>query len=155
MLATWGISLLLIQTVRLIFGAQNVTVANPSWLSGGVEILPQVVLTYSRLAVIAFSVVVMLFVWVLMQKTRLGLEVRAVTQNRAMAAAMGISTRRVDMWTSASAPALPAWAASRSRSSATWVRSLAKATSSTPSWSWCWAASVSWPARLPAWAWAS
>jgi urea transport system permease protein len=99
LLATWGISLLLIQTVRLIFGAQNVTVANPSWLSGGVEILPQVVLTYSRLAVIAFSVVVMLFVWVLMQKTRLGLEVRAVTQNRAMAAAMGISTRRVDMWT--------------------------------------------------------
>lgn len=99
LLATWGISLLLIQTIRLIFGAQNVTVANPSWLSGGVEILPQVVLTYSRLAVIAFSVVVMLFVWALMQKTRLGLEVRAVTQNRAMAAAMGISTRRVDMWT--------------------------------------------------------
>ncbi|HYQ42285.1 MAG TPA: urea ABC transporter permease subunit UrtB [Polyangiaceae bacterium] len=99
LLATWGISLLLIQTVRVIFGAQNVTVANPSWLSGGVEILPQVVLTYSRLAVIAFSVVVMLFVWALMQKTRLGLEVRAVTQNRAMAAAMGISTRRVDMWT--------------------------------------------------------
>jgi urea transport system permease protein len=99
LLATWGISLLLIQTVRLVFGAQNVTVANPSWLSGGVEILPQVVLTYSRLAVIAFSIVVMLFVWALMQKTRLGLEVRAVTQNRAMAAAMGISTRRVDMWT--------------------------------------------------------
>jgi len=99
LLATWGISLLLIQTVRLIFGAQNVTVANPGWLSGGVEILPQVVLTYSRLAVIAFSVVVMLFVWFLMNKTRLGLEVRAVTQNRAMAAAMGISTRRVDMWT--------------------------------------------------------
>ncbi len=99
LLATWGISLLLIQTVRLIFGAQNVTVANPTWLSGGVEILPQVVLTYSRLTVIAFSIVVMLFVWALMQKTRLGLEVRAVTQNRAMAAAMGISTRRVDMWT--------------------------------------------------------
>jgi len=99
LLATWGISLLLIQTVRLIFGAQNVTVANPSWLSGGVEILPEVVLTYSRLAVIAFSIVVMLFVWILMQKTRLGLEVRAVTQNREMAAAMGISTRRVDMWT--------------------------------------------------------
>jgi urea transport system permease protein len=99
LLATWGISLLLIQTVRLIFGAQNVTVANPQFLSGGVEILPQVVLTYSRLTVIGFSIVVMLFVWALMQKTRLGLEVRAVTQNRAMAAAMGISTRRVDMWT--------------------------------------------------------
>ena len=99
LLATWGISLLLIQTVRLIFGAQNVAVANPTWLSGGVEILPDVVLTYSRLVVIAFSIVVMLFVWALMQKTRLGLEVRAVTQNREMAAAMGISTRRVDMWT--------------------------------------------------------
>ncbi|HEX3774080.1 MAG TPA: urea ABC transporter permease subunit UrtB [Polyangiaceae bacterium] len=99
LLATWGISLLLIQTVRLIFGAQNVTVANPTWLSGGVEILPDVVLTYSRLVVIAFSIVVVLFVWALMQKTRLGLEVRAVTQNREMAAAMGISTRRVDMWT--------------------------------------------------------
>ena len=99
LLATWGISLLLIQTVRLIFGAQNVTVAKPSWLSGGVEILPQVVLTYSRLAVIGFSVVVVLFVWALMQKTRLGLEVRAVTQNRNMAAAMGISTSRVDIWT--------------------------------------------------------
>lgn len=99
LLATWGISLLLIQTVRLMFGAQNVTVANPEWLSGGVEILPQVVLTYSRLTVIAFSIVVMLFVWMLMNKTRLGLEVRAVTQNREMAAAMGISTRRVDMWT--------------------------------------------------------
>src|SRR6187431_1184335 len=61
LLATWGISLMLIQTVRLVFGAQNVTVANPSWLSGGVEILPQVVLTYSRLAVIGFSVVVVLF----------------------------------------------------------------------------------------------
>lgn len=99
LLATWGISLLLIQTVRLIFGAQNVTVANPTWLSGGIEVLPDVVLTYSRLAVIAFSIVVMLFVWALMQKTELGLEVRAVTQNREMAAAMGISTRRVDMWT--------------------------------------------------------
>jgi len=99
LLATWGISLLLIQTVRLIFGAQNVTVANPSFLSGGIEVLPEVVLTYSRLAVIAFSIVVMLFVWTLMQKTKLGLEVRAVTQNREMAASMGISTRRVDMWT--------------------------------------------------------
>ncbi|HEY6558379.1 MAG TPA: urea ABC transporter permease subunit UrtB [Polyangiaceae bacterium] len=99
LLATWGISLLLIQTVRLLYGAQNVTVANPSWLSGGFELLPNVVITYSRLAVIAFSVVVVTFVWFLMQKTSLGLQVRAVTQNRSMAAAVGIATRRVDMVT--------------------------------------------------------
>jgi urea transport system permease protein len=64
-----------------------------------VEVTAGIVLTYSRLAVIGFSIVVMLFVWLLMQKTALGLEVRAVTQNREMAASMGISTRWVDMWT--------------------------------------------------------
>src|SRR4029078_4307213 len=99
LLATWGISLGLIQTVRLIFGAQNVTVANPSWLSGGFELLPNVVLTYSRLAVIAFSAIVRGCLWLLLQKTSLGLQVRAVTQNRQMAAAMGIATRQVDMLT--------------------------------------------------------
>jgi urea transport system permease protein len=99
LLATWGISLLLIQTVRLLYGAQNVTVANPAWLSGGFELLPNVVITYSRLVVIAFSIVVVSFVWFLMQKTSLGLQVRAVTQNRSMAAAVGIATRRVDMLT--------------------------------------------------------
>lgn len=99
LLATWGISLILIQTVRLIFGAQNVTVANPSWLAGGWELLPGFVLTYSRLAVIVFSAVVIGFVWFMLQRTPLGLHVRAVTQNRDMAASMGISTRRVDMWT--------------------------------------------------------
>lgn len=99
LLATFGLSLLLIQTVRLIFGAQNVTVANPEWLSGGFELLPTVVLPYSRLLVIAFVLVVVTFVYLLLQRTSLGLKVRAVTQNRAMAAALGISTRRVDMWT--------------------------------------------------------
>jgi urea transport system permease protein len=99
LLATWGISLGLIQTVRVIFGAQNVTVANPSWLSGGYELLPGVVLTYSRLAVIVFAVVVVAFVWLWMNKTPVGLRVRAVTQNREMAAAMGIATRRVDLGT--------------------------------------------------------
>src|SRR4029077_21267009 len=68
LLATWGISLGLIQTVRLIFGAQNVTVANPSFLSGGYELFPGVVLTYSRIAVILFAVVVVLFVWLWMNK---------------------------------------------------------------------------------------
>jgi urea transport system permease protein len=99
LLATWGISLILIQTVRLIFGAQNVAVANPSYLSGGIEVLPGFVLTYSRLAVIVFSSAVTAFVWFVLQKTPLGLHVRAVTQNRQMAAGMGIATRRVDVWT--------------------------------------------------------
>jgi urea transport system permease protein len=99
LLATWGISLILIQTVRLIFGAQNVAVANPSYLAGGIEVLPGFVLTYSRLAVILFSSAVTGFVWFVLQRTPLGLHVRAVTQNRQMAAGMGIATRRVDVWT--------------------------------------------------------
>jgi urea transport system permease protein len=99
LLATWGISLALIQTVRLTFGAANVTVSNPSWLSGGFELLPGVVLTYARIGVIVFAVVVVLFVWLWMNKTPVGLRVRAVTQNREMAAAMGIATQRVDMGT--------------------------------------------------------
>jgi urea transport system permease protein len=99
LLATWGISLMLIQTVRLIFGAQNVAVANPSYLAGGIEVLPGFVLTYSRLAVIVFASAVTGFVWFVLQRTPLGLHVRAVTQNRQMAAGMGIATRRVDVWT--------------------------------------------------------
>jgi urea transport system permease protein len=99
LLATWGISLALIQTVRLVFGAQNVAVENPSWLSGGWELIPTVVLPYSRIVTILFSMVVVGFVWVLLQKTRLGLYVRAVTQNREMAGNVGIATRRIDMWT--------------------------------------------------------
>lgn len=99
LLATWGISLILIQIVRLVFGASNVTVANPSWLSGGYQLFPGVVLPYARLAVVAFVVFVVGFVAFLLQKTPLGLQVRSITQNREMAASMGISTRRVDMWT--------------------------------------------------------
>jgi urea transport system permease protein len=99
LLATWGISLALIQTVRLIFGSSNVTVANPSWLSGGVDLLPGVVITYSRTAVILFAIVVVTFTWALMNKTPMGLRVRAVQQNREMAAAMGIKTKSVDMIT--------------------------------------------------------
>jgi urea transport system permease protein len=99
LLATWGISLALIQTVRLFFGAQNVTVENPSWLSGGWDLAPTVVLPYSRIATIVFSIVVVGFVWALLQKTRLGMYVRAVTQNREMAGNVGIPTRRIDVWT--------------------------------------------------------
>lgn len=99
LLATWGVSLLLIQTVRLTFGAQNVSVANPSWLSGGWELMPTVVLPYSRLAIIAFTAVVVGLVWFLLRHTRLGLYVRAVTQNRNMANNCGIPSQAIDMWT--------------------------------------------------------
>ena len=99
LLATWGISLLLIQTIRLIFGAQNVEVANPTWLSGGAQIFQGVVLPYNRIAIIFFVTFVVILVWGLLQKTTLGLQVRAVTQNRSTASCIGISTARVDMWT--------------------------------------------------------
>ncbi len=98
LLATWGISLILIQTVRLIFGAQNVAVANPDWLAGGVELAHGLVLPYNRIAVVIFVVLVAAGVWFLLQRTRLGLYVRAVTQNRGMAACCGISTARIDAW---------------------------------------------------------
>ena len=99
LLSTWGISLILIQIVRLIFGAQNVAVANPSWLSGGFELMAGVVLPYNRVATILFVTAVVLFVAWLLRRTSLGLQVRAITQNRAMAACMGIATKRIDMLT--------------------------------------------------------
>ncbi|QIH05946.1 MULTISPECIES: urea ABC transporter permease subunit UrtB [unclassified Pseudomonas] len=97
LLATWGISLILIQLVRLLFGAQNVEVANPAWLSGGIQVLPNLVLPYNRLAIIGFALAVVLLTWLLLNRTRLGLNVRAVTQNRNMAACCGVPTGRVDM----------------------------------------------------------
>jgi urea transport system permease protein len=99
LLSTWGISLILIQVVRLVFGAQNVAVANPSWLSGGFEILPGVVLPFNRIATIGFVTGVVLFITWLLRKTSLGLQVRAITQNRSMASCMGIKTQRIDMLT--------------------------------------------------------
>ncbi|CAI0902863.1 urea ABC transporter permease subunit UrtB [Serratia entomophila] len=97
LLATWGISLVLIQLVRVLFGAQNVEVANPAWLSGGVQLLPNLVLPWNRIAVILFVALVLALTWLLLNKTRLGMNVRAVTQNRAMAACCGVPTGRVDM----------------------------------------------------------
>lgn len=97
LLATWGISLMLIQLVRLVFGAQNVEVSNPAWLSGGIQVLPNLVLPYNRIVIIAFALCVVVLTWLLLNKTRLGLNVRAVTQNRNMAACCGVPTGRVDM----------------------------------------------------------
>lgn len=97
LLATWGISLLLIQLVRMLFGAQNLEVANPSWLSGGLQVLPNLVLPWNRIAVILFVIGVLALTWLLLNRTRLGMNVRAVTQNRAMADCCGVPTGRVDM----------------------------------------------------------
>ncbi len=96
LLATWGLSLFLIQSARMLFGAQNVGVANPSWMSGGIQIMANAVLPWNRVAIIAFSLGVLALVWLLMNRTRLGMFVRAVTQNRAMAGCVGVPTGRVD-----------------------------------------------------------
>ena len=97
LLATWGISLILMQTVRTIFGAQNVQVENPSWMSGGFVAMTGIVLPWSRIVIIGFAAAVLILMWLLLARTRLGLFVRAVTQNRAMASCTGVPTKRVDM----------------------------------------------------------
>jgi urea transport system permease protein len=99
LLATWGISLILMQSVRTLFGAQNVEVANPLWMSGGVTVMGSLVLPYNRLAIIGFAALVLLAVWLMLNHTRLGLFVRAVTQNRRMADCVGVATGKVDMLT--------------------------------------------------------
>jgi urea transport system permease protein len=96
LLATWGLSLILIQAARTIFGPQNVEVANPAWMSGGVEILPNLVLPWNRIVIVAFSAAVLAGMWALLNRTRLGLFVRAVTQNRPMAGCVGVPTGRID-----------------------------------------------------------
>ena len=98
LLATWGISLILMQTVRTLFGAQNVGVENPSWLSGGVQVLPNLTLPYNRIAIVVFAALVLIGMAVLISRTRLGLFVRGVTQNRRMAACVGVNTARVDTY---------------------------------------------------------
>jgi urea transport system permease protein len=98
LLATWGISLVLMQAVRTLFGAQNVGVENPSWLSGGVQVLPNLVLPYNRLAILLFAALVLGGMALLISRTRLGLFVRGVTQNRRMAACVGVHTARVDTY---------------------------------------------------------
>jgi len=97
LLTTWGISLVLQQAVRSIFGAQNVPVENPGWLSGGVQAMSNLVLPYNRIAIIAFAMLVLGGVALLIARTRLGLFVRGVTQNRRMAACVGVDTARIDM----------------------------------------------------------
>jgi urea transport system permease protein len=99
LLATWGVSLILQQAVRMIFGAPNRAVANPSWMSGGIELVGGLVLTWNRLIIILFCLAVLGAVALVLRFTRFGLEMRAVTQSRSTAATMGINTARVDALT--------------------------------------------------------
>jgi urea transport system permease protein len=98
LLATWGISLILQQAVRTMFGPTNREVGNPSWMSGAFD-LGQITITYNRLWIIVFTGLVFAGLLALLRFTRIGLEMRAVTQNRPMAASMGIRTSRVDALT--------------------------------------------------------
>lgn len=99
LLATFGISLILQQTVRSIFSPLNRSVATPDWMSGSLEIMQGLSLTYNRLFILLFTFLVFAILVLIIQRTRLGLEMRAVTQNRTMARAMGIRSNRVDALT--------------------------------------------------------
>ena len=98
LLATWGLSLILQQAVRTTFGPNNREVGNPSWMSGAFD-FGGITITYNRLWIICFALAVFIALLALLRYTRFGLEMRAVTQNRPMAASMGIRTSRVDALT--------------------------------------------------------
>jgi urea transport system permease protein len=98
LLATWGISLVMQQCFRMVFGANNVQVNSPSWLQGHFTI-HDVSFGYNRVFVVAFALLIVIATWLLLSKTSLGLLVRAVMQNRAMAACLGVRTARVNMIT--------------------------------------------------------
>lgn len=98
LLATWGISLVLMQSVRSLFGAQNVGVENPSWMSGSVTLMGNLTLPWNRIIIIVFAGAVLLGVTLLISRTRLGLFVRGVTQNRPIASCMGVNTARIDTY---------------------------------------------------------
>lgn len=98
LLATWGLSLILQQTIRTIFGPTNRQVDNPSWMSGAFDV-GAMSITYNRLWIIVFSLFTFLALLTLLKRSKLGLQMRAVTQNRRMASSMGIRTPMVDAMT--------------------------------------------------------
>jgi len=99
LLATWGVSLILQQAVRAIFGSPNKEVANPSWMTGGFDPIGGFTITWNRLYIIFFCFIVLATLALILYRTSFGLHMRAVTQNRAMASVMGIRTARVDALT--------------------------------------------------------
>jgi len=96
LLATFGLSLVLQQLVRDVFSPENRPVSAPSWMSGSLQINPALAITYNRAVVLLFTLLVFAILLLIMKRTRLGLEVRAVSQNRAMARAMGVRAQWVD-----------------------------------------------------------
>jgi len=96
LLATFGLSLVLQQLVRTLISPQNVPVANPDWMAGSLQINLALSLTLNRLYILAFCLLVFAALVIMLRRTSLGLQVRAVAQNRAMAKAMGVRAGRVD-----------------------------------------------------------
>jgi urea transport system permease protein len=99
LLATWGISLVLQQLVRTVFGAPNKLVSNPSWMTGGFQLMGGVTVTWNRIYIVVFCLIILGALSLMLSRTAYGLYVRAVTQNRNMAAVMGIRTPRIDALT--------------------------------------------------------
>ena len=99
LLATWGVSLILQQLVRSIFGANNQEVANPDWIAGAISIGGGVSVTVNRVYIVVFCLIVVAALAAFIRYSRFGLQMRAVTQNRGMASAMGIRTGQVDALT--------------------------------------------------------
>jgi urea transport system permease protein len=98
LLATWGVSLVMQQVLKLIFGSNNVQVSSPNWLSGNWTV-NDVIFGWNRVFVIGFAVLIIVITWLVLNKTSLGLLIRAVMQNRNMAACMGVRTERVNTMT--------------------------------------------------------
>jgi urea transport system permease protein len=99
LLLTWGVSLMIQQALRLWFGAANVDVLSPKWLSGGIPVMVGLQLPYNRLFIVGLAAVAVAGMYVLLFRTDAGLRIRAVTQNRGMAACLGVRSRRVDALT--------------------------------------------------------
>lgn len=99
LLATWGVSLILQQAVRSIFGPTNKDVTTPSWMSGSIDLSGGLSLTLNRIAILLFAAAVFAGLMILMRRSPIGLQMRAVTQNRPMANAMGIRSSRIDALT--------------------------------------------------------
>ena len=99
LLATFGVSLILQQLVRSIFSALNRSVITPNWMSGTLQVNDALSITYNRLYIVIFTLIVFASLLVILRRTRMGLQIRAVSQNRAMAKAMGIRSEWVDAMT--------------------------------------------------------
>jgi len=99
LLATWGVGLVLQQLARSIFGAPNVAVTSPAWLNGGLKIMDGTLLPYKRLFIIALVAACLIAMYFYIYRSHEGRRMRAVMQNRDMAACLGVSTRRVDAMT--------------------------------------------------------